>query len=128
MNNHIIHVLVHPIQVLTHSCFFILFYGEIFRGIFRDKFPIFQRKNSQEMFFKEIFLSHFNISVQFLQHLFTFFLQFEQCFFGMIHNDVTSFWSQIFNKWIPLNPAHQDLSFQQHQRHIPIPPKFSAMI
>jgi hypothetical protein len=29
---------------------------------------------------------------------------------------------------IPLNPAHQSRSFQQHQRHIPIPPKFSATI
>ncbi len=27
-----------------------------------------------------------------------------------------------------LNPPHQDLSNKQHKRHIPIPPKFSAMI
>jgi hypothetical protein len=31
-------------------------------------------------------------------------------------------------KQIPLNPVHQDLNFQQHQRHIPTPLKFSAMI
>jgi len=58
------------------------------------------------------------------------FLEFISIFSGKIHLKINI--SHILNpnltKKISLNPAHQDLSFQQHQRHIPIPLKFSALI
>jgi len=58
------------------------------------------------------------------------FLEFISIFSGKNHLKINI--SHILNpnltKKISLNPAHQDLSFQQHQRHIPIPLKFSALI
>jgi hypothetical protein len=59
------------------------------------------------------------------------------CFFGIylnfqqqksLKNHISHILNPNLTKKISLNPTHQDLSFQQHQRHIPIPPKFSALI